>query len=33
MVARLHAVPAFRADMARARTELAKAKVKPTGCG
>lgn len=32
MVARLHAVPAFEADMAQARREMAAAKVAPTGC-
>lgn len=33
MVARLHDVPAFRADLAKAKAELAAAKRKPTGCG
>ena len=33
MVARLHAEPAFEADLAKAKRELARAKAKPTGCG
>ena len=33
MVARLHSEPAFQADMAAARREIAAAKVKPAGCG
>ena len=32
MVARLHADPAFTADMAAAKRELAAARAKPTGC-
>jgi len=33
MVARLHSEPAFAADMAAAKREIAAAKVKPEGCG
>lgn len=33
MVARLHSDPAFAADMAAAKREIAAAKVGPTGCG
>jgi len=33
MVARLHSEPAFAADMAAARREIAAAKAAPTGCG
>jgi len=33
MVARLHADPAFEADLAKARREIAAAKDKPAGCG
>jgi acid phosphatase (class A) len=32
MVARLHAEPAFAADLAKAKREIATAKVAPTGC-
>ena len=32
MVAQLHAVPEFRSDLALAKEDLAKAKVKPKGC-
>ncbi|WP_421937063.1 phosphatase PAP2 family protein [Phenylobacterium sp.] len=32
MVARLHSDPAFAADLARAKREMATAKVKPQGC-
>jgi acid phosphatase (class A) len=33
MVARLHDVPQFRSDLAKAKAELAKAKRTPKGCG
>ena len=33
MVARLHAEPAFRADMEQAKREIAAAKSRPAGCG
>lgn len=33
MVARLHADPAFQADLAAAKRELGRSKVKPTDCG
>ena len=33
MVARLHATPAFTADLKKAKRELAKARIAPVGCG
>jgi hypothetical protein len=33
MVARLHADPAFSADLAKAKRELARVKAKPADCG